>query len=159
MISVGTILSSIISGLGGVLIFLFGGWDFWLQFLLIVMFLDIATGVMKSLYLKSEKTDSGAFSSKIFIRGMLRKGGCLAVIIVAVQIDAIFIQTGTPIDIAFFGSVRNAVILFFWLGEVVSILENCGEMGMKLPKPLMKFLDVLSDKLQEDEDEDEDKKN
>ena len=154
MISVGTILSATISGLGGILIFLFGGWDFWLQFLLVVMFLDIATGVMKSLYLKSEKTDSGAFSSKIFIRGMLRKGACMCVVIVAVQVDAIFIQMGTPIDIAFFGSVRNAVIVFFWLGEVASILENCGEMGMNLPKPLVKFLDVLNDNLNDDEDDD-----
>ena len=159
MITVGSILSGAISSLGGILIFLFGGWDFWLQFLLIVMFLDIATGVMKSLYLKSEKTDSGAFSSKIFIRGMLRKGGCLAIIIVAVQVDAIFIQTGTPLDIAFFGSVRNAVIVFFWLGVVASILENCGEMGMNLPKPLIKFLDVLNDNLQDEGDEDKRKKN
>lgn len=67
--------------------------------------------------------------------------------------DVIFLEMGTPIDIALIGSIRNAVILFFWLGEVVSILENCGEMGMRLPKPLIKALDVLDDRLQGDEDE------
>ncbi len=154
MISTGSILSCVISSVGGVLIFLFGSWDFWLQFLLVVMCLDIITGVMKSAYLKSEKTESGAFSSKIFIRGLLRKGACLCVVIVAVQVDAIFIQMGTPIDILVFGSVRNAVIVFFWLGEVASILENYGEMGMKLPKPLVKFLDVLNDNFNCDEDDD-----
>lgn len=148
MVSIETVLSTLVSGVGGLLIYLFGDWDFWLQFLLVVMFLDLITGVAKSFCLKSEKTKSGAFNSKIFIRGLIRKGASLCVVIVAVQVDAIFIHMGTPIDIAFIGSIRNAVILFFWLGEAVSILENCGEMGMKLPRFLMKFLDVLNGELE-----------
>lgn len=150
MIGSGTFITSLTSSVGGVLIYFFGDWDFWLQFLLVVMFLDVITGIMKSAYCKSEKTKSGAFNSKIFFRGMLRKGACLCVIIVAVQLDVMFMQMGTPIDIAFVGSLRNAVIIFFWLGEVASIIENCGEMGMKIPKPLMKFLDVLNDTLEDD---------
>lgn len=153
MISLGTAISMVVSAVGGFLVYIFGGWDVWLQFLLIVMFLDILTGVLKSVYKKSEKTQSGGFRSSVFLKGLIRKGASLCVVVVAVQMDVIFLEMGTPIDIALIGSIRNAVILFFWLGEVVSILENCGEMGMRLPKPLIKALDVLDDRLQGDEDE------
>lgn len=153
MISLGTAISMVVSAVGGFLVYIFGGWDVWLQFLLIVMFLDILTGILKSVYKKSEKTQSGGFRSSVFLKGLIRKGASLCVVVVAVQMDVIFLEMGTPIDIALIGSIRNAVILFFWLGEVVSILENCGEMGMRLPKPLIKALDVLDDRLQGDEDE------
>ena len=153
MISLGTAISMVASAVGGFLVYIFGGWDVWLQFLLIVMFLDILTGILKSVYKKSEKTQSGGFRSSVFLKGLIRKGASLCVVVVAVQMDVIFLEMGTPIDIALIGSIRNAVILFFWLGEVVSILENCGEMGMRLPKPLTKALDVLDDRLQGDEDE------
>lgn len=153
MISLGTAISMVVSAVGGFLVYIFGGWDLWLQFLLIVMFLDILTGILKSVYKKSEKTQSGGFRSSVFLKGLIRKGASLCVVVVAVQMDVIFLEMGTPIDIALIGSIRNAVILFFWLGEVVSILENCGEMGMRLPKPLIKALDVLDDRLQGDEDE------
>ena len=149
MINIATTITATVAGIGGFLVYLFGGWDFWLQFLLIAMVVDIITGVMKTIYLKSEKTKSGGFKSTIFTQGLLRKGACLLVIIFAVQIDVLFAQTGNPINLVFFGTVRNATILFFWLGEVFSVLENCGEMGMKLPGPLVKFLDVLEEKVED----------
>lgn len=55
MISLGTAISMVVSAVGGFLVYIFGGWDVWLQFLLIVMFLDILTGILKSVYKKSEK--------------------------------------------------------------------------------------------------------
>ena len=156
MINTGTAITAVTAGASGFMIYLFGNWDFWLQFLLVVMGIDIITGVMKAYYQKSEKTESGGFRSSTFTKGLLTKGACLLIIVIAVQVDVIFAQTGNPIDLLFFGTVRNAVIMFFWLGEVMSILENCGEMGMPLPKPLIKFLDVLSDKIDDVSDDPKD---
>lgn len=147
MLNIGTAITVSISTVGGFLGYLVGGWDIWLQCLLIAMFLDIVTGTLKCIYKKSEKTASGAFRSSVFINGLLRKGACLCVVVIAVEMDAIFMVMGTPLDIALLGSIRNAVILFFWIGEAISILENCGEMGMKLPTPLTKALDVLNAEL------------
>ena len=47
--------------------------------------------------------------------------------------------------------IRDATTIAFSLNEIISILENAGLMGLKLPAVLVKALDVLRQKAGEDE--------
>ena len=136
---------------------LLGDWDVWIQILLIVMMLDIITGILKCIPHKSEKTKGGRFLSGVFICGIIKKGGILAVVIVSVLMDLLFIESGLSYDILITHTLRNTVILFFIIGEIMSILENAGRCGAPIPKVLTDFLEVLSDKNTREEDEKEEK--
>lgn len=156
---VGTIVVGIFSLIGGFFATLLGEWDIWLQLLFIAMALDVITGMGKCVYHCSEKTTSGRFRSSAFVTGVLKKGAVLAVVMVAVMIDSLMVSQGFSYNIMFIESMRNAVILFFWIGELFSILENCVEMGIRVPRFLSNFLEVMNDDLQDLMDKkDEDKK-
>ena len=59
------------------------------------MGLDIITGILKCIPHKSEKkTKGGRFLSGVFICGIIKKGGILAVVIVSVMVDPLFIESG-----------------------------------------------------------------
>ncbi|MDY5861968.1 phage holin family protein, partial [Agathobacter sp.] len=42
--------------------------------------------------------------------------------------------------------IRDAVIIAFCANELISIVENCGLMGLPLPKIIIKAIDVLKNK-------------
>ena len=44
-----------------------GGWDIWLAALITTICIDILTGIIKSLLMKSNKTQSGGLSSKKYV--------------------------------------------------------------------------------------------
>lgn len=146
---VGTAVCIILGAIGGFFATLLGDWDMWLQVLFIAMSLDIITGVGKCVYGHSGKTISGKFCSNVFGMGILKKGAILAVVMVGVMIDALMVSQGYDYDIMFIDSLRNGVILFFWVGEMFSILENCAEMGIPIPKFLGHFLDVMNDDIRD----------
>jgi phage-related holin len=43
------------------------------------------------------------------------------------------------------------VIIAFTVNEAISIIENCGTMGVPIPQVLLKAIDVLKDKGEKDE--------
>jgi phage-related holin len=47
--------------------------------------------------------------------------------------------------------VRDCVIIAFTVNEAISIIENCGTMGVPIPPVLLKAIDVLKDKGEKDE--------
>ena len=47
--------------------------------------------------------------------------------------------------------IRDMVIIALAANEAISILENAGLMGIKLPKVLTKAIDILNDKAEEGE--------
>ena len=42
--------------------------------------------------------------------------------------------------------IRDAVIIGFCVNELISITENCGLMGVPLPTPIQKAIDILKSK-------------
>ncbi len=62
--------------------------------------------------------------------------GVLLVVALAVQID---IAAGNAGE----GYFKNTVLLLFIANEGLSILENCGGLGVPLPRPLLEALQKL----------------
>ena len=118
-----------------VLAYLFGGFDYLMQLLCIVMAVDFITGVLvATVFRKSPKTLSGALSSNAAAKGIARKICCLLLVMVITRLG---VSVG---DDSF---CRNTAILFFVANEGISILENMGIMGVKYPLWLRNGLDVL----------------
>lgn len=137
MLNISSTLSAIIATIGGAISWVLGGFDILLLWLLIIMVLDILTGLTESLYFKcSPKTNTGRFASSVFRVGLLHKGAILMVVVISVMVDHI---TGL-------GLVRDIVVTFYLLEEAMSCLENLARCGLPLPKKLTDVLEVLQDK-------------
>ena len=111
------------------LLYLLGGWDIALKFLVTVISLDYVTGVLSALYNKR-------LDSKIGLKGILKKFGYLCIVALSTIIDGIMGETGV---------IRTLVIYFFVANDGLSILENMGKMGVPLPKKLLDALNQLKD--------------
>jgi toxin secretion/phage lysis holin len=118
-----------LAGIGTFLTFIFGDWDVALQCLVIAIALDYISGIIKAFINKE-------LSSKIGVKGILKKVGVLVVVALAVLIDKI---TGES------GAVRTLVIYYFVANEGLSIIENLGEAGLPIPDVIKKALKSLKD--------------
>ena len=116
-----------LAGIGKLLTFLFGDWDVALQCLVIAVALDYISGVIKAFVNKE-------LSSKIGVKGLLKKVGVFVIVALAVLLDKI---TGES------GMVRTLVIYYFVANEGLSIVENLGEAGLPIPDVIKKALKSL----------------
>lgn len=122
---------------GGTISALFGGWNHLLTTLLVAMGVDFITGlVVAGVFKKSQKTPNGALESNIGWKGIAKKGVTLLIVLIAHRLD---LAIGTTI-------IRDAVVIAFIVNEVISITENAGLMGVPVPPPIKKAIEVLKDK-------------
>lgn len=112
-----------------------GGWDLWLTSLFTVILLDILTGIVKALLMRSNKSQSGGLSSVSMFKGGIKK----ITILILVALGSVLDQIITP-DNAF---IRTMIVSYYIANESLSILENIGACGVPLPKTLYKILDSL----------------
>lgn len=112
--------------IGTIFTWLFGTWDTALGILVLFMILDYITGVIKG-YVSKE------LSSNIGLHGLARKSIILIVLIVAVALDRL-LGNGNWL-------FRTLVAYFYIANEGLSILENCGTLGLPVPQ---KVLDALA---------------
>lgn len=115
--------------------FLFGTWTPLATALLVVIALDIITGIAKGIYNKKLR-------SRNMAHGMLRKGGIFIVIIIANMIDLAMFNT-VPV-------CASCTILFYIGQEGLSVLENLALMKVKLPGFIKDHLLVLKEKAEKD---------
>mgnify|MGYP002529994470 FL=1 len=115
----------------GALTGLLGGWDSALEILLIVIIIDYLTGVAGAFKTKT-------VNSSIGYTGIMKKASIFAIVILAVQIDRI---TQNPNHL-----FRNSTAFFFIANEALSIIENAGIIGIKLPNFLQSALVKLRNK-------------
>lgn len=128
-----TILT-ILGILGGTLAYFFGGWDDAVITLIIFMAIDYISGlVVAGIFHKSKKTQSGALESRAGLKGLIRKGMMLLIVLIAYRVD---ITMHTTI-------AKDAAVIGFIANELISIVENCGLMGIPLPEKLTNAIDVL----------------
>lgn len=121
---------------GGIIATFFGGWSDGLTTLVIFMIIDYISGfVVAGVFKKSRKTESGALESRAGWKGLCRKCMTLVLVLVAYRLDLLRGE-GTLI--------RDAVTIGFTINEGLSILENAVLMGLKVPEPLRKALEVLA---------------
>lgn len=102
---------------GSAMTFLFGAFDLPLQILCVAVVLDYFSGMLRAFYL-------GEVSSKVGYKGLVKKVGIFFVVIVAQMADMLL---GMII-------FRSAICLFFSANEMISVLENVGNMGIPIPK-------------------------
>lgn len=107
-----------------------GGFDLALKSLLIIMIIDYLTGVSSAIYNKK-------LSSKIGFKGIIKKFCYLLVVGLSVAIDNLTGQNGI---------IRSLVIYCFIANDGISIIENMGELDIKLPQKLIDTLEQLKKK-------------
>ena len=110
--------------------YFFGAWDIALQGLIIFMFLDYLTGLLRG-YVNKE------LSSDVGLKGIARKTVIFVVLIVAVTLDRIM-NTGTWL-------FRTLVCYFYIANEGLSLLENCAHLGLPIPEKLKDALAQLKE--------------
>lgn len=124
------VLKAIMTFMGSALVWLFGGWNIVLGILATVIVCDYISGVMCAIKNKT-------LSSKVGRDGLLKKAVTLLIVVIAHQVD---VALGDNEDI-----VRNITALFYISNELLSILENAGNIGIPLPEFLVNVCEKLKD--------------
>lgn len=124
------VFDSIVGVCGGIITYLLGGWDIALITLAVFMVLDYITGMGASYITKEWSSETGAI-------GLFKKGTIIMLIILGVFLDRLV--TG---DTWIF---RNVIAMFYIANEGLSIAENCGRIGLPVPKRLLNALEQLRD--------------
>ncbi|MGL5764111.1 MAG: phage holin family protein [Sarcina sp.] len=117
-----------IAGIGTTFTYLFGGWDTALVVLCVFMCLDYATGVLRGIIAQK-------VSSQVGFRGIAKKAVIFIILIVAVLLDRLI-----NVDQFIF---RTLVCYFYIANEGISILENCGAIGLPIPAKILQVLEQL----------------
>ena len=128
-------LSTFIGVVGSMIAGLLGGWDMSIQTLLMFQVFDYASGlIVAGVFHNSPKTENGAIESKAGWKGLIRKGVTLGIVMMANRLD---MQLGTTY-------IRDGVCIAFITNELISIVENCGLMGITMPDVIKNGLEVLT---------------
>ncbi|TFE02894.1 phage holin family protein [Jeotgalibacillus salarius] len=108
-------------------LYLFGPVKF-LDFLMLLMAIDIVTGIFKAV-------KNGNLWSRKSLFGYARKILIFGVIIIANIIDQI---------LGLNGAITYATVIFYIANEVLSIIENLAQVGVLVPKELANKLKVMN---------------
>lgn len=114
---------------------LLGGWDAALGLLLLLMGLDLVSGVFLSFLHKSGQSAGGGFLSRALFLGLSRKLLMLVLVMVGAATDGLM---GTQI-------ARLSVIGFYAANEALSVVENAALCGVPFPKGLLSALERFRD--------------
>lgn len=127
------VINLIVGAFLGSIGFLFGGWSTMLSMLAVVLVIEVLTGLAKGAMNKN-------IDSKVFARGMVKKGSIFVVIILSHFLDVLL-----GFDMAFM-----LTTIFYYIGiETVSILENLAKMGVPVPKFIRERFQQLADTAEE----------
>jgi len=116
-------LKIIFAILFGVVVRFLGGWDIALQSLFTLTVLDFITGVITAILNKT-------LSSQVAIQGIAKKIGIYTLIAVVVAGGEVLGNN----------DLRDIVIGFFIITEVLSIVENWANFGLPIPPQLKNIL-------------------
>ena len=119
----GTILSILSS--------LFGEYDTALKTLVLFVVIDYITGTLSAIY------NGKNLSSKRGLQGLIKKFLYFCIVAISFQIDKLLMLNGAIRYMAIYSLIAN---------DGLSIIENAGEIGIPLPKVLVKSLEVIKEK-------------
>ncbi|MCT6815027.1 MAG: phage holin family protein [Lysinibacillus fusiformis] len=131
-----TLYTSIVGGSMAWFAYFVGGIDHLIKAFIIFMIIDYALGLMVGFAYKN-------IESKKAFKGLFKKTAMILMVIAAVQLD-LATESGN--------FMRNAMILFLIGMEGISMIENLGKLGIKVPK----FLSNAFTQLQIDNDDKKD---
>lgn len=142
------IVCVVIGFLGSVIATLFGGWAEGMTVLLILMAIDYVSGLaVAGVFKKSQKTASGALESRAGLKGLCRKGMMILIVIAFHGMDVLIPGSGD--------TARDGACIALCANELISLVENAGLMGLKLPKFIQNAVDVFAKKAKKEEKEDD----
>lgn len=128
-------ISTTVGLAAGVVSWLIGGFDTPVAALIICMSVDYTTGlIVAGVFHSSPKTAGGGLDSRVGWKGLARKCVTLLLVVVANLSDVLLGQC----------CIRDAVVIGFCSNECLSILENAGRMGIRIPQVLTNALEKLS---------------
>lgn len=127
-------VSTAVGFAAGIISWLVGGFDTPVLALIICMAVDYLTGlIVAGVFHASTKTAGGGLDSSVGWKGLVRKCVTLLLVVVANLADVLLNQC----------CVRDAVVIGFCANECISILENAGNMGIRIPAALTSALEKL----------------
>lgn len=109
--------------------YIFSGDMLLIHLLSVIMLVDIVTGVAKAIQNKNLWSRKSLF-------GYMRKLLVFAIIIMANLLDVV---------LGFGGALVYATVLFYIVNELLSVVENAGQIGLPLPPKLLEVLEVIQD--------------
>nr|DAZ24564.1 MAG TPA: holin [Caudoviricetes sp.] len=127
---------SLVTILGGTIGWFFGEMDGFFYALLAFVVLDYVTGLMCGILSKT-------LSSEVGFKGICKKLAIFVMVGIAHILDAEVIGTGSVL--------RTAILFFYLSNEGISILENCGRLGLPIPQKLKDVLAQLKTKSEDEE--------
>ncbi|UYL94164.1 holin [Geobacillus phage vB_GthS_PK5.2] len=119
------------TALGGIIGYLWGGWNTLLGILLAFVIIDYITGFIAA-------GAEGKLSSEVGFKGIAKKILIFVLVAVAHLLDE---ALGGNNDI-----FRDAVIFFYLANELLSIIENAGRAGLPIPEVLKNAVEILKGK-------------
>ena len=127
---------AVIGAAVGVGSWLVGGFDMSVMALMLCMGVDYATGlIVAGVFHSSPKTKGGGLDSRVGWKGLARKFVTLLIVVLANLADLL-------LEVHY---IRDAVIAAFCANECISVLENAGLMGIRIPKVLTAALEKLGE--------------
>lgn len=115
--------------------------------LLIVMVIDYATGMTKAWY-------TATLSSRIGVKGIIKKVGYLVIVAVAMVADWVFKSGLVSLGINWHIDFLLSLVTIIWLiiNECISILENVAAIGTPVPAFVGKIFGKLKNTVEEKAD-------
>lgn len=130
-----TIIKMIVALGGAAVSFLLGGWTQMMTVLVFFIAIDFASGIALA-------AKNGKAKSRTLWLGVTRKIGTLAIIAVAHMLDTVIGDAHL---------IRDAAIFFYLAGELLSLTENLGRLGVPIPPVIRQAVEVLRGKGDKDE--------
>lgn len=119
-----------VAAIGTGLTYLFGDWDIALIVLIAFIVLDYITGILRAFLNKEVSSNTG-------FKGIAKKSLIFIVLIVAVLLDRLLNDESWIF--------RTLVCYFYIANEGISILENCCNLGLPIPKAIQDVLVQIKD--------------
>lgn len=115
-----------------------------LALLIVMMSVDYISGISAA-YIRGE------LSSKVGLKGIIKKVGYIGVVIVAAVMDWVLFSglKGVGVDIEMSYYLGLIVTIWLIINECISVLENLGEIGVPLPPFLIKAINKLKKHLED----------
>lgn len=128
-------LSAVVGFSAGLLSWAVGGFDTPVLALIVCMAVDYATGlIVAGIFHASPKTRGGGLDSRVGWKGLARKIVTILIVVVANLADIL-------LELHY---IRDAAVIGFCANECISILENAGRMGIRIPGALTAALEVMN---------------
>ena len=121
-----TWLKTVFAALSGLISHLFGGFDLFMEALLVCIVVDFVTGMMAAAYEKQ-------LNSEKCFQGILKKAAILGIVAAACCV-------GYIVEVS---AVRGVVIGFYIANEMLSTLENAARMQVPVCKRFVGMLEQL----------------